>query len=565
MMFTRWIAMFTAGLALGACASVEGQGAGADGGTPPDAASPDGGGDVLAHSDAVSPVDVLAPADALAPADVTPAPADTSDAAAPEDDGGGGAAAGPEIVAFGVQTTPSVGLVAVLTVTTDVPTTLVGTLTDAETGEEVPIGPLPEATKHAPVLAGLRPGRTYAAMVTATAGGRGVSRGATFDTPELPRDLPTIVVHASTPERMAPGLTYIGLRNTIVGTRLTVALDATGALVRYWLGWDAATVLAGGDLLGISGDGALCQASTLGATVFCADPVPLGTPAFHHHPTRTAEGTYLVLGVELRTVDGFPEGSGSTSYNLAGDVVYELAAPGQLIRSYSLLDRLDPHLMGPVFDGAYWDLAFPGLPGGTHDWSHGNAVVQDATDDSWVVTLLGLSQVVKLDRQTGDVVWRFGPGGDFALAEGGSWCTLLHHAAPVDGGRLLLYCNQPLGGPWESAAVEYALETPSADPVTWKATETWRHVLQPPVTTRILGEAHRLENGNVLICDAAIDAEEPPDVVISPKALWGRIAEVSPEDGAEVFRIDVLPALAIPTGFLVAGVARGPDPFAPAP
>lgn len=467
----------------------------------------------------------------------------------------------PAIQLFDLQMTPALGLVAVLAVTTDVPTTLTGTVTDTLTGAKAPFGPLGPATSHAAVLAHLAPGRAYTVHATADSGGATTVRDGELVTPGLPDELPAIVVHASDPGRMAPGLTYVGLRNTVVEERLTVALDETGAIVRYWLGWDASTVLPEGDLLGITGPGALCQASPLGATVFCADPAPLGTPLFHHHPSRTPEGTYLVLGVEMDTIAGYPDGTGPVTYNVVGDVVYELAPPGTQLRRFGMLERLDPYLVGPVFESPYWDIVFPGLDGGTHDWSHGNAVVHDPSDDTLIVTLLGLSQVVKLDRETGAVRWRLGPGGDLHLLEG-DYCRLLHHAAPTGGGRILTYCNQPASMPWESAAVEYQLETPEGDPDAWTATEVWRHAVQPPVTTRILGEAHALENGNVLIVDAAVDLEEPSGGQLQPSALWGRVVEVSPEDHEEVFRVDVLPSPRVPAGYLISGVARAPDPFA---
>jgi hypothetical protein len=71
-----------------------------------------------------------------------------------------------------------------------------------------------------------------------------------------------------------------------------------------------------------------------------------------------------------------------------------------------------------------------------------NSVFVD-TDGNWIVSANGLAQVLKIDRNTGDVLWRLGgKQNDFTFIDDPypGFCAQ-HTATRVDGGNLLLFDN----------------------------------------------------------------------------------------------------------------------------
>jgi len=274
---------------------------------------------------------------------------------------------------------------------------------------------------------------------------------------------------------------------------------------------------------------------------------------FHHIPGVTPEGTFLALGLELQTIDGYPgEGDQTVTYNVVGDLAIEIEPTGEFVHAFSLLDVLDPYRQGAGFHWPFWDMEFPEAEGGTKDWSHGNSITVDPADGDIVLSLLKQNWVVKLDRTTGTLVWRLGPDGDFQLASGGRWSANHHGAEPGSGGRILLYDNLPASPPYHSRAVEYSLDTTN-----WIATQTWEYQAEPPVQVKTMGEVHRLENGNILLSDAAIDTIDTDDPNHPDNHPWGRIVEVtnsSPPE--EVFRMTLRQHDEKPGGYKIMAAHR---------
>jgi arylsulfate sulfotransferase len=61
-------------------------------------------------------------------------------------------------------------------------------------------------------------------------------------------------------------------------------------------------------------------------------------------------------------------------------------------------------------------------PAGMPDWTHGNAIVYSPNDGNLLFSLRNQDWVIKIDYEngtgSGDILWRLGAGGDFALAGG---------------------------------------------------------------------------------------------------------------------------------------------------
>lgn len=133
------------------------------------------------------------------------------------------------------------------------------------------------------------------------------------------------------------------------------------------------------------------------------------------------------------------------------------------------------------------------------DYAHGNSLFID-TDENILVSLRGVSQIVKLDRKRGNVLWKLGgQSSDFQFVNDPFHGTCGQHAAVrLPNGHLLVFdnrnfCLTPDATP-QSRVVEYAL-----DEVLKKATLIWSYS-RPGFYTRSQGNSQRLDSGNTVIC-----------------------------------------------------------------
>src|SRR5690606_4972824 len=69
--------------------------------------------------------------------------------------------------------------------------------------------------------------------------------------------------------------------------------------------------------------------------------------AFHHELSVTSTGDFLVLSTEAREVDDFPTSEDdpeapTTTEQVVGSVIVEFTREGEIVKSISILDLLDP-------------------------------------------------------------------------------------------------------------------------------------------------------------------------------------------------------------------------------
>jgi Arylsulfotransferase (ASST) len=96
------------------------------------------------------------------------------------------------------------------------------------------------------------------------------------------------------------------------------------------------------------------------------------------------------------------------------------------------------HSLGEV---AMDDSVVPPPPGRTWDYFHINSVELDSTDGNLIISARNTCALYKLDRRTGDLIWRLGgEGNDFKMGEGSKFC-FQHDARRVSPGVLSLFDN----------------------------------------------------------------------------------------------------------------------------
>jgi hypothetical protein len=199
-------------------------------------------------------------------------------------------------------------------------------------------------------------------------------------------------------------------------------------------------------------------------------------------------GHALIIGSETRDVDTREVFQKGARHAMRSDnTVNEVAPDGSVLWRWSTWSRVSEEELTD-------DPTDPLVP---HDYeiAHANSL-DPAPDGTFLVSLRNVSSVVKVDRRTGDIVWRLGGRrSDFRFeADPFGGFSRQHDARLVGPGRVLLFDNGNLHEPPESRAAEYEL-----DEAKGVATLVWQYRHDPPLLARVAGSVQRLPNGNTLV------------------------------------------------------------------
>lgn len=131
---------------------------------------------------------------------------------------------------------------------------------------------------------------------------------------------------------------------------------------------------------------------------------------FHHDMLVLPNGHWIALCNVTKDFTNLPGYPGTT--HMLGDALVDIDPSGAVVWAWSGFDYLDVnrHPAGLV--------DFEGLGA---DWTHSNALIY-TSDGDLLLSMRNQSWILKIDYQngagTGDILWRLGEGGDFALAGG---------------------------------------------------------------------------------------------------------------------------------------------------
>jgi len=348
-------------------------------------------------------------------------------------------------------------------------------------------------TDHDLLIIGMRPEAAYGLQVVLTADGESAEvEAVTWTSGTPPAHVTRAEVAIYDPARAWDGWTLMDVNHTgapftavmydmegypvwyheLAGTRVVGGLDVQ-------LTWRD-TVLLGGSL----NEGDRPAEVGLDGEVLWTGPEQPGESDdtyMHHHLELLPDGNYLTL--EKVFVDG-----------VRGDIVRVMTPGLESVWSWDSFDWLTPD----------WD---------EEDWTHANWA--QITDDGFVyVSVRNESAVYKLDYATGEVIWRLGDGGDFALTDG-VWFKEQHAPSLVEGGDLLIYDN--LGDERVARAVQYRL-----DEATMTAEQVWVYGGDSDEgwISEYWGDADRLPNGNTLITAGANKVNTAFEVTAEGEIIW---------------------------------------------
>lgn len=175
---------------------------------------------------------------------------------------------------------------------------------------------------------------------------------------------------------------------------------------------------------------------------------------------------------------------GQPAATVIGLVLQELDTSRNVVFEWRSWDHI------PITDAVGVDLT-----DNTVDYIHGNSLEMDF-DGHLLLSSRHTSEVTKIDRQTGDIIWRmgFGPGNEYELVGDTQWFSYQHAARRLPNGHILVFDNGNLADPPQTRVVEYEV-----DEVGKVARLVWEYTYDPPIFASFTGNAQRLPNGNTLV------------------------------------------------------------------
>lgn len=246
----------------------------------------------------------------------------------------------------------------------------------------------------------------------------------------------------------------------------------------------------------------------------------VGRPTRFHEVLMLSGGDAYVLCDETRTMDLSALG-GNAAAAVTGTVVQHLSAtePRSVLWEWNAFDHFQ-----------ITDLPAPDRSGPAVNFTHGNGIGFDS-DSNLILGFRSLSEVTKVDRTSGAVIWRFGglqnqfgflndPKGTFERQHGVRW------AGP---GQVQLLDNGLVA---PSRFVRYLL-----NPVSMTALMEWQFIDAPTTYTNVGGTTQFHPDGHGTVTFGRAGR------VIEVDEAGNRVWELTGLDGVYVFRVQRLTSL----------------------
>ncbi len=203
-----------------------------------------------------------------------------------------------------------------------------------------------------------------------------------------------------------------------------------------------------------------------------------------HELRLLPDGHALLMSYDPETVDmSAVVPGGNPAATVIGLVIQEQDADKNVVFQWRSWDHFQ------VTDTENQDLT-----AATIDYVHGNALELDG-DGNLLLSSRHMSEITKIDRQSGDVLWRWGGlHNEFAFVGDTLMFSFQHAVRRLENGHYTLFDNGDYHDPPFSRACEYVL-----DVVQHTATLVWSYCNEPDSYGFAMGYVQRLSNGNTLV------------------------------------------------------------------
>ncbi len=215
----------------------------------------------------------------------------------------------------------------------------------------------------------------------------------------------------------------------------------------------------------------------------------VGFQTDNHELLIDEKNHYYLMGTEQRSINMANIVSGGSSVaNVVGIVVQELDSLKNVIFEWKTLDHL------PITDCKGQDLTSNYI-----DYIHTNSLCVD-TDSTILLSNRHLNEITKVNRKTGEIVWRMGlhsNGNEFTFINDTLGFSYQHCVRRLPNGNITLFDNGNYRGNTGerfTRVCEYKI-----DEVNRTATLVWQYRNSPDVVSSFMGSVQRLPNGNTFI------------------------------------------------------------------
>ena len=215
-------------------------------------------------------------------------------------------------------------------------------------------------------------------------------------------------------------------------------------------------------------------------TVFCRN----GYLTDHHEIRMLPNGHTFLEATDVQQVDmdTVVPGGVHDAY-VTGLIIQELDQSGNVVFQWRSWDHF------AITDAIGVDLLAYNI-----DAVHGNAIEIDS-DTSIVISSRHLSEITKIDRRTGDIIWRWGgKHNQFTFIDDSIGFSYQHAIRKISNGHFTLFDNGDYSTSFSRAA-EYALDEKAKT-----ATLVWSYRHTPDIASPSMGYMQRLDDGSSLIC-----------------------------------------------------------------
>jgi hypothetical protein len=254
-----------------------------------------------------------------------------------------------------------------------------------------------------------------------------------------------------------------------------------------------------------------------------------------HELVMLPNGHVLIIGKDYQAFDMTTiVPNGDPNAIVIGNIVQELDTEHRVVFEWRSWDHFE------ITDANHISLVTS-----TVDYVHMNSIEVDA-DGNLLFSSRHLSEVTKINRQTGNILWRLGgKKNEFTFVNDDFDFSFQHDARSHGNGHYTIFDN----GNWHtggdggddrqsletgnsqsnrfSRAVEYAIDT-----IKMTATLVWEYRHDPDRFSQWMGNAQRLPNGNTVICWA--DGSFPVITEVRPDGT--KAYEVEFVDNAHCYR-----------------------------
>ena len=229
------------------------------------------------------------------------------------------------------------------------------------------------------------------------------------------------------------------------------------------------------------------------------------------------DGHVLMMGYDFEKIDmSLLVPGGNPSATVVGLMIQEIDQQKNVIFQWKSWDHFK------ITDATHEDLTAEQI-----DYVHANSLDID-TDGNILLSSRHLDEVTKIDRTTGDIIWRWGgKNNQFTFINDTLGFSHQHGVQRLANGNILLFDNGNFHPVRFSRAVEYQLNES-----TKTATQFWEYRNTPDTYGFAMGYAQRLDNGNTLI---SWGAANPTVTEVQPNGV--KVYEMTMDTGMYSYRV----------------------------